>query len=88
MCRKSAGLKNITATANFHSGSPVNGGLRAADGVFYVTNALSYGWSGSSSKVSGVYQTLNFNASRYSSIYGNSETVTPESLEVLFCIKY
>ena len=58
MCRKSAGLKNITATANFHSGSPVNGGLRTADGAFYATNTLNYGWSGSSSKVPGVISSI------------------------------
>ena len=34
------------------------------------------------------YLNFNFDASRSSSIYGNSSTVQPASLEMTYCIKY
>jgi len=76
---KSAGLPNITAqweTSCYASGSPSGA----------VENYNITGITGSS------FMTVNgghtFNASRSSSIYGNSSTVQPKSLVLLPCIKY
>ena len=41
-----------------------------------------------SSQTSGGSYPMNFDASRSSSIYGNSDTVQPKSIELYFYIKY
>lgn len=75
-----AGLPNITGQMN----SPY-GLLSSASGAF--TTSGSHGdWDGGGSVKR--YQTINFNASRSSSIYGNSTTVQPDATCFNFIIKY
>ena len=76
-----AGLPNITGQLN-------NGGYTfrndvTTNGVFYASNNSSYYPSVSSG--SGI-NLLNFDASRCSSIYGNSTTVQPQTIKVLYYI--
>ena len=65
-------------TTDFNTGN----GWGCFDGAKHATN--SYGGSGGSS---GQY-VLQINASWSNTIYGNSSTVTPESLRVQFFIKF
>lgn len=74
-----AGLPNITGNINamYNGGSP--------SGCFYSGGGGSTRHSGSSHTVGGNY--FSFNASRSSSIYGNSSTVQPPAAAVNFIIK-
>jgi hypothetical protein len=75
-----AGLPNITGDYyhNVWLGANVTGAFRNINtGTF---GANGYGTSG---KPSG----FSFNASRSNAIYGNSDTVTPKNISVLYCIK-
>ena len=76
---KNAGLPNITG----YIYSPAHSGTEQL-GVFKVYNLDSNNYS------SGQYYFWNwsFDASRSSSIYGNSSTVQPPALTCLICIKY
>jgi hypothetical protein len=72
-----AGLPNITGSFSLGPAAAAN-----ADGAFYNTNADISG--------SGDWDTdkkVNFDASRSSSIYGNSETVQPPAIRVNWCIQ-
>ena len=77
-----AGLPNITGKTTIYSGFD-NGGK--PDGCFYVISSRGTGGmiDGGDPK-----QWIGFNASRSSSIYGNSNTVQPESCKCNFYIKY
>lgn len=77
-----AGLPNITGTIGLQNqsfGSPSFTGSFASDS-WSRTNA-----SGDGGTDSGL-RTVSFNASRSSSIYGNSSTVQPQSIKVLYYI--
>lgn len=78
-----AGLPNITGTANFASGGTGEkvAPLRSGNGVFSVANTAKY-INGRGDDLSGVYENLQFNASRSNSIYGNSSTVQPPAFIV------
>ena len=76
---KSAGLPNITG---FFSGTLIN--YTSANGSFYVSNlSNSDRYAGGGNTSNGV----SLDASRSSSIYGNSSTVQPPAICALICIK-
>ena len=79
----SAGLPNITGS--FRGRNAFNDSPELYTGAFGVVNASSV--SGASGAGSSPYY-FDFDASRSNSIYGNSTTVQPKSVEMLFCIKY
>jgi hypothetical protein len=72
----SAGLPNITGTATI----PATYGSATASGAFTATNSGTTGSPNSASK-SGDLK-LSVNASRSSSIYGNSDTVQPKATQM------
>ena len=75
---KSAGLPNIT-------GQVTGGKNRNSSGAFkYIGEASSVYNPGGDSK----FDQFSFDASRSSSVYGNSTTVQPPALTLLPCIKY
>ena len=84
-----AGLPNIEGSA---SGNQTNGmfwdvGTPYVSGAFKTGGKLSgRGLAGGSGSTGAV--PLNFDASTYNSIYGNSTTVQPPAVTVNFCIKY
>ena len=70
------------------------GGIES-DIVAYTAKAggsIIFGWIGTDSAQGsytyGRWAGWTFDASRSSSIYGSSETVTPESIATAFCIRY
>lgn len=65
-----AGLPNITGTAK---GDDATGSYKTANGAFSVSSSANVSAGG----FSGYYSNLSFDASRSSSIYGNSTTVQP-----------
>lgn len=72
-----AGLPNITGNA----GHAWSGGT---SGAFYQETAYqTSAWGYDADR-----PLIKFDASRSSAIYGNSATVQPKSVEMLFCIKY
>ena len=84
---KSAGLPNITGKISFYGD---RGGVQKQEGAFYpddtvanqvpaLNEALSY---------NSIDRTIIFNASKSSSLYGNSTTVQPNSFTVRYIIKY
>lgn len=76
---KSAGLPNITGDANVIDGTSM------VKGAFYVdgTSARMFSNTWNSNR-----NVLRFDASRCSSIYGNSTTVQPPALTMRYIIKY
>lgn len=81
---KAAGLPNITGATIVQGGSGSHG-IYSASGSFYKSNNIVLAKYTSS----GTYNsenTLNFDASRSSSIYGNSTTVQPPALTMRFAI--
>ena len=92
---KNAGLPNITGgfydlITSLSGGSPSKMG--SADGVFYTryleNNAIISIPASPGIEEIGRQDGIGFNASRSSSIYGNSETVQPPALTLLPCIRY
>ena len=92
---KEAGLPNITG--EFGAGSitktsdngVVGNDQLALSGSFYAVNSISV--TGTNETPSGGWfmnARVGVNASRSSSIYGNSTTVQPPSVTVIYCIKY
>ena len=81
---KSAGLPNITG--RFHSRSYSNAAITNTRGAFhcesYTTNQQVVSGSGEGSSQ------YTFDASRSSTIYGNSTTVQPPSFTTRYIIKY
>lgn len=75
-----AGMPNIVGKLNLAYLA-----FESADGCFTAS-----GSSGDHISPWDIYRNryANFDASRSSSIYGNSNTVTPTSLKVIFIIKY
>ena len=81
---KSAGLPNITGTIDLNGTQWLNG---YKDGAFKDSLQGSDGYNHQSA--SGNQQIrVNFNASNYNAIYGNSNTVQPKAVTVKYCIKY
>ena len=84
---KNAGLPNISGEFSFGGavGNTYDGAGGGFSGAFYparqLSGRLSYGSSGNS-------YNSGFNASRSSSIYGNSSTVQPPALTMRYIIKY
>ena len=93
--RKSAGLPNIQGFMKIRKlGSSQHGDLEAmfTDGtLFYAEDAggqyLKFGWDVSGNQNTGL-QRINFSASRYNSIYGNSSTVQPAAISLIPQIKF
>ena len=86
---KNAGLPNITGSVLFHGAGTANGtNLAGAVGSFAGVNVISRFSNGSNVGDSSSYGSFDLNASRSSSIYGNSSTVQPPALTCLICIKY
>ena len=79
---KTAGLPNITG--NFR---PYGEGSVTVNGAFYVISGTEPGW-GTTSGIDYNNALIDFDASRSSSIYGNSTTVQPPSVSMLYMIKY
>lgn len=87
---KSAGLPNITGTANLAinvSGTKASVLRSATDALQAVTKIKTMNPGGSATNYV-AYETLGLNLSKGNSIYGNSNTVQPKSITVKFCIKY
>ena len=76
---KSAGLPNITGDSGF------NADIAFANGAFYRSAEQQRSENASGGNYG---DNMGFDASRCSSIYGNSTTVQPKSVTVKFCIKY
>lgn len=87
---KSAGLPNITGnfgfSTNYTASQPV---FYAGNGAFQGTDVLSNcaTW-GSASNTAQLPSRYSFDASRSSSIYGNSTTVQPPAVTMRYIIKY
>lgn len=75
----SAGLPNITGTIGPILEESAYG--KYTNGAFYQTKETGTGHDGGSDYI------VKMDASRCSSIYGNSNTVTPPSVKLLPCIK-
>jgi microcystin-dependent protein len=80
---KSAGLPNITGNI-YHVAHLLNI-TGSADGAFVRTGDATNKGNASGSGNGNDY---NFDASRCSPVYGNSDTVQPKSVTVIYCIKY
>ena len=76
-----AGLPNIEGRIDIDR----IGAKSTASGAFYKTTRVTSGYG---TAKPGYDMTFTFDASLSSPVYGNSETVTPESLAVLILIKY
>ena len=77
-----AGLPNITGfCSGMFSGNTTTG----VGGALYKTGNS---YAGLSTNTDNNNAQLNFDASRSSSIYGNSTTVQPPAISTNFCIKY
>ena len=84
---KNAGLPNITGGISFH-GAGTGTNLQAASGSFVGVTARDQFYGGTQAGGASSYDGFDLNASRSSSIYGNSTTVQPPALTCLICIKY
>ncbi len=86
---KTAGLPNITASANIRAWSVDNGGIMSNFvGAIYSTSESNAGGGVPSSGNNLKLNTIAFDASRSSSIYGNSATVQPPAVTMRYIIKY
>lgn len=82
-----AGLPNITGYfAPRGDGNLGSGGVLAASGAFFLAESDSVRTAGNTVVIAphGAY----FDASRSSSVYGNSEVITPLSQSTLYILKY
>ena len=84
---KSAGLPNITGTL-LGSGSYSIDNESYFTGAFAYTNAVKSKTFGSDEKNEKWNSAADFDASRSSSVYGNSTTVQPPALTMRYIIKY
>ena len=75
-----AGLPNIAAFGEFGDGLEIT----HYSGAFYQAGPGSHATAAGNGKP----YNLGFDASRCSTIYGRSTTVTPASQSVLWCMKY
>lgn len=86
---KGAGLPNITgatASASGNYGVMVQTGF-SGSGAFYGNSQQFAAWLVPGGDRQGL-SSLSFDASRSNPIYGNSTTVQPPALTMLYCIKY
>ena len=78
-----AGLPNITGTVgDYHTSA------RNQNGAFSIIENHSTLTRGSSSSGTEYYDNISFNASRSSTIYGNSDTVQPPAIVLIPQVKY
>lgn len=75
-------MPNITGNIYTIDGG---GGGTGADGAFAVTGQWAQHGRGTNNST---HSNVNFIASRSSSVYGSSATVTPLSQSALWCVKY
>lgn len=80
---KEAGLPGITGSYSWIAN---NAAQATASGA--ITRGSSVYWGGLSTGNAIAQSVLNFDASRSSNIYGNSNTVQPPAAVMQFCIKY
>ena len=73
-------MPNVTGAGESHNGSLA--GMTGAFSTLSTSNSVGANFG------SGFTKAFNFNASRSSSIYGNSSTVTPLSLSTKLILKY
>ena len=86
---KNAGLPNITGSVTFHGNGTDSGTILAsASGSFTGFNLRNRYTTGTNVREANSYGGFGIEASRSSSIYGNSSTVQPPALTCLICIKY
>lgn len=90
---KAEGLPNIkgAVTSGSGSGSTRSGAFRGGSGAFYPntsTSCTQLMGAPTSASVSGIYAQVDFDASRYNSIYGASTTVQPPAVTMRIYIKY
>ena len=81
-----AGLPNITASLRVSSVSGAPQLVQSSSGAFTNTGDIEGGTGHIDATSGAFYQDVNFNASRSSSIYGNSSTVQPQAIKVLYYI--
>ena len=89
--KKEAGLPNITGNIYANGGdSPTGRGVfRSASGVFTVGTKYDHIFSmDTGATYNNVYGNVDIDASRLSSIYGNSTTVQPPAIQLIPQIKY
>ena len=84
---KNAGLPDISGGVGFH-GAGTGTNIQSVSGSFVGVNARGQAYAGALVAGATSYDGFGFNASRSSSIYGNSATVQPPALTCLICIKY
>lgn len=86
---KSAGLPNITGFVTEGVCYDVAGTNTDsyAEGAFYSSGHGKYNYSSANASLF-PWSNLHFDASRYSAIYGNSDTVQPPALTMRYIIKY
>ena len=73
-----AGLPNITGTIADVMGQSGSGALSKDSGTWHCGGGTSANWA----------STIRLNASWSNPIYGKSNTVTPNNISVVYCIKY
>lgn len=79
-----AGAPNIEATCNFSEGGGNSSPVRTTTGAFYGSGSTTY--PSVSASQNGSNTTLNLDASRSNSIYGNSNTIQPQAIKYYFYI--
>ena len=78
-----AGLPNITGTVgDYHTN------IRNQNGSFTIIENHSTLTRGASSSGTEIYDNISFDASRSSTIYGNSDTVQPPAIVLIPQVKY
>lgn len=77
----SAGLPNVNGTVNDLLGNPAN-----YSGAFFSSYNTLKGGINTIGNIG--WRHFDFDASRSSSVYGNSNTVQPPSLSIIYIIKY
>lgn len=79
-----AGLPNITGTwlSRSHSNNKAGAVFESPSGCFYQSNYIEGTWSYGMSNQNIAYRTQGMDASRSSSIYGNSTTVQPPAVKL------
>ena len=80
-----AGLPNITGTINNTGMPPIIQNNTTHTGAFYADNAIG-SVNANVSSSSSTPLTLGFSATRSNAIYGNSSTVQPQTIKVLYYI--
>ena len=82
---KSAGLPNIEGTAGYNAQGTFSG-TNGIKSLYTVSPQINTNFAGGNSAL--YVSVLKFDASRSNSIYGNSDTVQPNSFTVQYIVKY